>query len=66
MTEKSKEVLALLQELQESSPCLRVGQILVASIGKPNPDLFYLSDEDLLDYLKEFKRARDYCKGEKT
>ena len=65
MTEKSKEVLALIQELQESSPFLRIGQLIVIATGKPNPFLFNLRDEDLLEDLKESKRAREYCAGKK-
>jgi len=62
MKSKSKEVLDLLRDLVESSD-LRVGQAIVASTRKKNPFLFYLSNEDLLNYLREFKRERTYCKG---
>jgi len=62
MKTKTKEVLDLLRAITEGSD-LRVGQAIVASTRKKNPFLFYLSNEDLLNYLRELEGRRDYRKG---
>ena len=56
MNNQLDELLALLKEAKSTFPCLRMGQILINSIS-PNRDLFYVSDEELLEKLKAFIEA---------
>ena len=54
--EQLDELLLLLKEAKSTFPYLRIGQILINSIP-PNRDLFYVSDEELLEKLKAFIEA---------
>ena len=56
MNNQLDELLALLKEAKSTFPGLRIGQILINSVP-PNRDLFYVSDEELLEKLKAFIEA---------
>lgn len=52
-SDNRKAIVSILKSLETSHPNLRVGQIIVNAI---RTDLFYISDEDLLQSLIRYQK----------
>lgn len=52
------EIIKELKRINKTSPCLRIGQIIIIAMGKteyPGSDPFYIEDKRLLQGLKKIE-----------